>query len=425
MPVIPRHSRLWHHYQTDSERDALRLKHELERDPRVGFVDRTGDRIVTMVDAARVQQAADSLGGMVVYPIEVSRRKNRTAPLSVFSALPSGFKGFDADDVFDVQTSTTTEEPWRSARPLLGLRLGDRVVVGRQKFDVIRAFDDYTVMAQKPGAKRKAFNVWQNGPTVEVREQRGSPETTIAGPVLASAPYDRVQVVRGDENRSMASYRHATTGQHLRSLSEMLRGSDPFPVLRDFYDSRGPKRQGWIRAINALSTDELIGVAQIAASYGTAAGVELRDQAQEILRRRVVKGAGEMNRAGHGSDVFGRNDVVVQFDDGPEFAKAIDWGVEDATERAISDVKLSPGTRAQIFAKASPKETPDETDAPILSALQAAPLPLGYISNALLYSKIDQLPVRTKARLYRLVKGGHVRVVKTWQPAPQYWLMAK
>ena len=326
-------------YKWEERRGGAFLYEVVMPDGRRGMIGRSQGNPphdLYVVEDGRFMSGGYKTVGQAIKAFErgVYETENRAA-----SSLPEGFEGFGSE-VFDVQPSTTTEEPWRSARPLRGLRLGDRVVVGRQKFDVIRAFDDYTVMAQKPGAKRKAFNVWQNGPTVEVREQRGSPETTMAGPVLASAPYDQVQTTReGKADRT---------------------------------------------------------------------------------------GGFEMNQAGHGSDVFGRNEVIVQFDDGPGFARAMASGeMEDVTQQKIDELRYAPGPYAKAFQKASAKLLPDEKDGPILATLEAAPLPIGYVSNALVYSDaIHRLPAMTKSRLYRLVKGGHVRVVKTWRPTPTYWLAA-
>ena len=124
-------------------------------------------------------------------------------------------------------------------------------------------------------------------------------------------------------------------------------------------------------------------------------------------------------------DTFGRSETIVSHDD-LGFDESRSGDIEDVTTRVVRDVGLSPGQRARSFHKASPKTKLDEQDRAIVADLGRAPLPLGYIFNPLLYSNpIDGLPGRTKSRLYRLVKGGHVRVVQTWRPSPQYWLMAK
>lgn len=110
--------------------------------------------------------------------------------LSNPGALPPGFEGFSDEET---RSPSGAEEDWAHHPPLKGLRPGDRINIGRQAFEVVRSFSDYEVMVQKPGAKRKAFNVHQEGPRVLVREQKGGPETTAMAPVVLDVDYREVR----------------------------------------------------------------------------------------------------------------------------------------------------------------------------------------------------------------------------------------
>lgn len=133
--------------------------------------------------------------------------------------VPPGWDSFDADDVFgdDAEDPLTTAEPWR--KPVFrGVSPGDVVEVAGQKFEVLRVFDDHSLMGQRPGAKRKAFSIWHRGPTVQVHEQKGSWETTLAGPVLYEVPFDRVKVLMR---------RNGAVSSAIRALAPSLRAVVP------------------------------------------------------------------------------------------------------------------------------------------------------------------------------------------------------
>lgn len=72
----------------------------------------------------------------------------------------------------------------------------------------------------------------------------------------------------------------------MRRLDDVINGGDPFPVVRDFYASRGISRQKWLKALDTLSRYDLQQLARIANDYGTAAGIELKDAAVDLPRAR-------------------------------------------------------------------------------------------------------------------------------------------
>jgi len=75
-------------------------------------------------------------------------------------------------------------------------------------------------------------------------------------------------------------------------LRELLHDGDPFPVLRDFYASTGRKRQAWLKALDTFGYADLDRLARIGSSYGTAAGVELKDAVVAIFDMRRAQGRG-------------------------------------------------------------------------------------------------------------------------------------
>lgn len=107
----------------------------------------------------------------------------------------------------------------------------------------------------------------------------------------------------------------------------------------------------------------------------------------------------------------------------PEDYAAIEGG-ESARAKLLSDARHAPGEEAKRFNRAKPKDRPTtETEESVMRALRADPVPLGYISNALLYARpFRYLSVRDKQAIYSLFKGGALDVVRTYNP-DNYWLV--
>lgn len=102
-------------------------------------------------------------------------------------SMPPGFDSFGAEEVFGEQEPAPTAAT-RTA-PLAGLERDDAIQVGRNQYVVVRSWGDYEAMVKKPNAKRKMFSVRQeNDDEVAVREQKGTPDATLAGPVLSRHP---------------------------------------------------------------------------------------------------------------------------------------------------------------------------------------------------------------------------------------------
>jgi hypothetical protein len=115
--------------------------------------------------------------------------------------MPFGFDEFGDDEWVE---PTTVDEPWR--KPVFrGITIGDVVLVGRQQFTVLRVLDEHSFMGQKPGAKRKAFHIWHEGPTVQVREMGGSWDTTYKNPIVLEVPFDQVRLPQVKENGIFAA----------------------------------------------------------------------------------------------------------------------------------------------------------------------------------------------------------------------------
>lgn len=113
------------------------------------------------------------------------------------AALPPGFDGFSAEDVFGAEAlapSTRSDEPWRRGS-FAGVVRGDVIKVGKLTLEVFRSISPYEVWARKPGAKRKELCVHQTGPEIEVQQLKGSPETTYASPVEHRAAWDDVRKI--------------------------------------------------------------------------------------------------------------------------------------------------------------------------------------------------------------------------------------
>jgi hypothetical protein len=76
----------------------------------------------------------------------------------------------------------------------------------------------------------------------------------------------------------------------MSDIDKVVRGGDPFPLLRDFFSSRGPARRRWLNALDTLSYDELERLAKIASDYGTASGVEMKDAIVDLYDLRRSQG---------------------------------------------------------------------------------------------------------------------------------------
>lgn len=100
------------------------------------------------------------------------------------------------------------------------------------------------------------------------------------------------------------------------------------------------------------------------------------------------------------------------------------WGAEDATEHAMD--RFAPGEYAQICRDAPTKTKPTtDLDRQLLAELSRAPVPLGFVSNALLYStEFRSWGKRERKTLCSLFKGGLIKMMYTPGPS-QYWLVAR
>jgi hypothetical protein len=104
------------------------------------------------------------------------------------SALPAGFDGFDIPD--EPSRPMTRMDLMRRGL-FLNSKAGDELKVDGISFVIVRVLSPHEVMAQKIGAKRKMFNIWQQD-TVTVREQKGSIDTTMAMPVVLEDSFESV-----------------------------------------------------------------------------------------------------------------------------------------------------------------------------------------------------------------------------------------
>lgn len=126
------------------------------------------------------------------------------------------------------------------------------------------------------------------------------------------------------------------------------------------------------------------------------------------------------NDSGSGS-VFGRTEAQERIDGG-EFAAHRDR--ESAVEHALNDARMAPGEEPHRFARAKPKAHPTNALEEQIVAELSEPLPLGYVSNAIFYSRpVHYLSVRERDALYKLFKGGALELVRTYQP-DNYWLVS-
>jgi hypothetical protein len=124
-------------------------------------------------------------------------------------SMPAGFESFDASDVFGEQQEPSAGVV--STAAFQDVKRGDVLRVGSQRYEVLQVWDSFNAMVQKPGARRKAFALRQDrrpdgGEVVEVREQRGTPESTLAGPVLATVPIEAVERIRATRPNGSGYY---------------------------------------------------------------------------------------------------------------------------------------------------------------------------------------------------------------------------
>ncbi len=72
----------------------------------------------------------------------------------------------------------------------------------------------------------------------------------------------------------------------------------------------------------------------------------------------------------------------------------------------------APGERANIMRRAKPAKALSPAQAAV--AAKFAGVQLGYVSNVLLYDDAFRyLPAREQQALYSVIKGGHLRVLRT------------
>ncbi len=97
---------------------------------------------------------------------------------------------------------------------------------------------------------------------------------------------------------------------------------------------------------------------------------------------------------------------------------------EDVFERAARDLRVAPGDLAKKFREAKSKGEPSTAMEHELVRALEAPLELGFVSNAILYGDpLRYLGVSVHTALFRLLKGGVIRLVQTHAPN-SYWLVS-
>lgn len=125
----------------------------------------------------------------------------------------------------------------------------------------------------------------------------------------------------------------------------------------------------------------------------------------------------------YGNDIFQRSTFEIS-DDLEMFKRALHRDIEDVP---VSDgaSPVAPGEFARAFYKTKPKTKPStETEAHIFNAILNAPVKLEYLSNFLLYSKmVHRLDLRARKALWSLVRGGALKIVRTYRPN-DYWILA-
>lgn len=131
---------------------------------------------------------------------------------------------FSGEDIF--AEFVEPEEPAGPPPPLSDLRRDDEIQIGRNRYIVVSAWDNFNVTVKKPGAKRKMFFVRQEDDRdVAVREQRGSEEATLAGPILSRHPLSEVRKLQLEPNRAAHPFRSVEVEREMlrRSSSESER----------------------------------------------------------------------------------------------------------------------------------------------------------------------------------------------------------
>ena len=192
------------------------------------------------------------------------------------AGLPAGFDSFDAEDVFGAEMQDPGTGPSAPGAVFSGVKRGDVILVGPQRYEVLQVWDNYHAMVQKPGAKLKAFALRQDrrpeGEVIEVREQRGTPETTLAGPVLAAVPLDAVEV--------LGAHRPNASGYYVWVLA---RGSNA-PL------AEGP--WGPYDSLESAKTFARIGATEGAHDRAVSTGLDPKAPSFQIVRR-YESGTGE------------------------------------------------------------------------------------------------------------------------------------
>jgi hypothetical protein len=227
---------------------------------RVRFIDADGEQ---------VGPEQSNVGPALAYAAANRWREVTGHPSHDRNGMPAGFDSFDAADVFGDEVQEASAGASLPGAVFDGVKRGDVLQVGAQRYEVLQVWDNYHAMVQKPGAKRKAFALRQDrrpeGEVVEVREQRGTPETTLAGPVLATVPLDAVErvgahrpMVRSHESNesdprdarnedmrlALAAAGHGNRTFSVRELTEHLQGRLPSNAVR--YQVSKLARSGYI-----------------------------------------------------------------------------------------------------------------------------------------------------------------------------------
>lgn len=120
--------------------------------------------------------------------------------------------------------------------------------------------------------------------------------------------------------------------------------------------------------------------------------------------------------------IFKRTEAQAVAEDHRDFMSRVrERGFEDRSHHAVEP--FAPGDLARAFHDAKAKRTATTlTEQQIVKELQHA-LPLGFVSNALLYSpEFRHMGKNEHKAVFKLLKGGVLRMVET-RPS-QYWLIA-
>ena len=139
-----------------------------------------------------------------------------------------------------------------------------------------------------PPADPRKLNVFEQAQLKIARDTLRMPDA-IAG---VMGGMTKAQAKRLIEDMSIRRHgdAHPLAYAQEPQIRDVLRGGDPFPMLRNFYAATRKKRQQWLHALDALSFAELDKLSAIAADYGTAAGVEMKNAIVDILNMRRSQG---------------------------------------------------------------------------------------------------------------------------------------